>query len=70
MERDDDPAGWIQPDNMQEKKNVMSLAGKREYAKETHGRYGYISYDTLRTLPNSQNSRNPVLVPRPIYFLW
>ena len=59
IERDDNGAGWIRPDNMQEEKNVSSFEMKKGYAKETYERYGHISYDTLRTLPNFPKLEKP-----------
>ena len=44
--RDDDGGNWIKPDEEKE-----AQIGTLEEAREMHERYGYISYDTLKTLP-------------------
>lgn len=46
MIRDEDGGNWIKPE--EDKGTVASV----EAARDLHERYGHISYDTLRTLPN------------------
>ena len=61
IERDDDGAGWIKPNDTAKKQKgiVGNLDRRREEAREIHERYGHISYDTLQTLANFPRLERP-----------
>ena len=53
MTRDDNGGNWIKSEETARGEiEVHAKIGTIEKAKELHERYGYISYDTLRTMPH------------------